>query len=94
MQSFKYEVHSIGNFNKTWSIPEKITVAIIDEDFNGENTGWKLAKKIRQLDHRVKIIMIVRKNPKKTQTNLYDSVRGFPISGESLIAAIEDDRNF
>lgn len=69
-------------------IGSDIQLALIDEDFDGLQAGWKVARYIRQTGHPIKIVMIVRKNPKHDFISLYDVTLGFPISEDELIGEI------
>ena len=66
-------------------------IAVIDEDFDGPSTGWKLAEGIRKcLTSDVKIIVLVRGDyheyfESKEFEGKFDWVMGFPISPEQLL---------
>lgn len=66
-----------------------INLALIDEDFDGLQTGWVLASEIRGIAHAVKIVMIVRKNPNYDQLHMYDVTIGFPLTVEGLISEVK-----
>jgi DNA-binding response OmpR family regulator len=66
-------------------------IAVIDEDFDGPSTGWKLAERIRRcLTPDLKIIVLTRGDHNKYFESKYfegkfDWVMGFPISAEQLL---------
>lgn len=69
-------------------IASDVQLTLIDEDFDGLQTGWKLARSIKQTGHSIKIVMIVRRNPEHNLISLYDVTMGFPISEEQLVGEI------
>lgn len=71
------------------NVIENINFALVDEDFDGPQTGWILATEIRKAEHSSKIVMIVRKNATHDQLPLYDVTIGFPITVDELIAEIK-----
>lgn len=66
-----------------------IHVALIDEDFDGPETGWVLASSLRKADN-YKIVMIVRSNPTSDKIPLYDTILSYPISESELLNMIKD----
>ncbi len=81
--------HSLNFLDTQSSLEEavgnNIQLALIDEDFNGLQTGWELATHIRQYIPQAKIVMIVRKNPSLDLKLLYDVTLRFPIGEDELI---------
>ena len=53
-------VDTLSDFEK---VTETFELSLIDEDFDGIQTGWQLASKIRNQPPSSKIVMIVRNNP-------------------------------
>ena len=53
-----YILDTLSDFDK---ISSHIQLALIDEDFDGPDTGWRLAQIIRHTMQPIKIVMIVRK---------------------------------
>ncbi|SRR3989304_114780 len=78
-------------------VETQFQIAVIDENFDGLETGWLLAKKIKKyFDPDVKVIMLVE----KSHRNYFDSGRNefrenvdwvmvFPISEEQLLHELD-----
>jgi|GEM_PF-5025368 len=71
-------------------------VAIIDEDFDGKGSGWKLAQQLRTQSIAIKVIVLCRNKNAARQyfsdekyAALFDWLLPFPISGEQLLGEIE-----
>ena len=88
MQRLKLQFHVLDQLTGLNKIARDFQFALIDEDFDGLQTGWKLARNIRQTSESVKIVMVVRKNPEHDLMLLYDVTIGFPISEEQLVGEI------
>ena len=63
LQQTRYSYHIINSIDDRLEIPADTIRALVDEDFDGLQTGWHLASKIRETNYPIKIIMNVRKNP-------------------------------
>ena len=89
LQQAGYSCHAINSIVDRLEIPADTIMAFVDEDFDGLQTGWHLASKIRQTKYPIKIIMLVRKNPDLELLALYDVLWGLPFSIDALKAEIE-----
>ena len=88
LQSQELQFYVVDQLPSLTEIAGDFQFALIDEDFDGLQTGWTLARIIRQTGRSIKIVMIVRKNPERDLISLYDMTLGFPISEEELIGEI------
>jgi len=89
LQLAGYSFYVISSINDRLEIPADTIMAFVDEDFDGPQTGWHLASKMRQTNQPVKIVMLARKNPDIELSPLYDVVWGLPFNFEALKADFE-----
>lgn len=68
-------------------------IAFIDEHFDDDNSGWRLAMKVREQKSDVRIIMIVNGHLTDYRGDkfypYYDWIISYPISVEQLISEVE-----
>lgn len=79
-----HSCYMINSIVDPLDIPADTCKAFVDEDFDGPQTGWRLASKIRQTKRPIRIIMIANKLPDVTLWPLYDVLWGLPFSIEAL----------
>jgi hypothetical protein len=89
IQQAGHSCHVINSIVDRLEFPDDTIMALVDEDFDGLQTGWHLASEIRQTNYPIKIIMMVRKHPDIKLLPLYDVLWGLPFSIEALKAEIE-----
>lgn len=93
IQEGGHEVVIVDSLSKAHScLNDKIfQIAVIDEDFAGPSTGWKLAGSIQRCrTSNIKIIVLVRGDynkyfESKKFKGKFNWVMGFPISPEQLL---------
>jgi len=85
-EGVEYSCYVINSVADPLEFPADTSRALVDEDFDGPQTGWQLASKIRQTKYPIKIIMIVRKTPNIELLPLYDVIWGLPYNFETLKA--------
>ena len=93
LQEGSHKVVIIDSLGKAHSYlnETQFQVAVIDEDFNGANTGWELAESIRKHPTSdLKIIVLTRGDyhkyfESKEFEGKFDWVMDFPISPEQLL---------
>jgi len=93
IQEGGHEVVVVDSLDKAHSHlnETQFQIAVIDEDFDGPNTGWKLAEGIRRhVTSDLKIIVLTRGDyhkyfESKEFEGKFDWVMGFPISSEQLL---------
>ena len=89
IERVEYSCYVINSVADPLEFPADTCRALVDEDFDGPQTGWQLAAKIRQTKHPMKIIMIVRKTPDIELLPLYDVIWGLPYNFEKIKAEFE-----
>ena len=92
IEQAQYSCYVINSVADPLEFPADTSRALVDEDFDGPQTGWQLASKIRQTKHPMNIIMIVRKTPDIELLPLYDVIWGLPYNFETLKAEFEGQR--
>ena len=93
IQEGGHEVVVVDSLSRAHSCLDEtqFQIAVIDEDFDGPNTGWKLAESIRRcLTSDLKIIVLTRGDyheyfESKEFEGKFNWVMGFPISPEQLL---------
>ena len=88
IRGYGYSLYNVDSCSKFERIPADVKIAFIDEDFDGPQTGWRLASMLRRAEFPIKIVMITRKNPKEDFIPLYDITLGFPLDIGELISEI------
>lgn len=100
IQEGGYEVVVVDSLDKAhFHLDEtQFQIAVIDEDFAGPNTGWKLAESIQRcITSDLKIIVLTRGEyheyfENKEFEGKFDWVMGFPISPEQLLHELNRKR--
>lgn len=94
LQDTPYSLVVIDSLSQKISPDVKDAIAFIDEDFDGIDSGWALASRLREAENRVKIVMLVNRNFREYQDSkfklYYDWImRHSTLSVEQIISEIE-----
>jgi hypothetical protein len=98
-QDTPYSLVVIDSLSQKISLAVKSSIAFIDEDFDGIDSGWVLASKLRKSETRVKIVMLVSRNFREYQDSKfklnYDWIMRYStLSAEQIFSEIERPWNY
>ena len=90
----RYSLVVIDSLDQKISPAIKVDIAFIDEDFDGTDSGWVLASRMREAENKVKIVMLVNRNFREYQESkfklYYDWIMRYStLSAEQIFSEIE-----